>query len=85
MQKHKKLPNENEEAKRKYQPSVFNALSKKRIFKSLLRGLVPHDLRSIYAAIVVGAGGVPLCCFPPLVFPLAAVWGLGPSLVLCRA
>jgi integrase len=51
MQKHEKLPNE--EAKRKYQPSVSNALSKKRVLKSLPRGLVPHDLRSIYAAIVL--------------------------------
>ena len=43
----------------------------------------PHTEHGL--GVLLLAGGFPLCCFPPLVFPLAAVGGLGPPPVLCRA
>ena len=51
MQRNKNLPND--EAKDKYQSILSKALSKQRVLKNLPRRLTPHDLRSIYAAIVV--------------------------------
>ena len=50
MQRHEKLPNK--KAKDKYQSLVSDALSKP-VLTNLPRGLKPHGLRSIYAAIVV--------------------------------
>jgi hypothetical protein len=47
MQKHAQLPNE--EAKAKYQPMVADAVSKT---KNLPGGLTPHDLRTVYAAVI---------------------------------
>jgi len=51
MQRNEKLPND--EAKDKYQSILSKALSKQRVLKNLPHRLTPHDLRSIYVAIVV--------------------------------
>ena len=51
IQRNEKLPND--EAKDKYLSILSKALSKQRVLKNLPRRLTPHDLRSIYAAIVV--------------------------------
>ena len=51
MQRNEKLPND--EAKDKYQSILSKAFSKQRVLKNLPRRLTPHDLCSIYAAIVV--------------------------------
>ena len=51
MQRNEKLPND--KAKDKYQLILSKALSKQRVLKNLPSRLNPHDLRSIYAAIVV--------------------------------
>jgi len=51
MQRNEKLPND--KAKGKYQSILSTALSKQRVLQNLPSRLNPHDLRSIYAAIVV--------------------------------
>ena len=51
MQRNEKLPND--KAKDKYQSILSTALSKQRVLKNLPSRLNPHEVHSIYAAIVV--------------------------------